>query len=316
MKVDNLSDEFVLGENGERVATVDWINIPDRPFIQGQTPRIEIIGQTLPEVWERSVLANWFYGGLAATQYDKPDEPPSRDCTIELTILEPLTEPRIHKCFPGAFEDLEIYRQEVVIGIHDHWIDLTPGSTKWPYTYHDRLFNYNPRYPEPGPGIDQIDQIIRTLAETPYSRRANAVTWYPWFDPQRTDPPCLQRVWCRLIPNENGQLVLNMNFSMRSWDAYKAALMNIFAFIDLEELIAREIAKLRNEEILVGPLSGYGDSFHIYGKDFQNPELVLSFQGFLHALRIRPWVERVCRLDNPIVQECFEEARERIKKEQ
>ena len=33
-------------------------------------------------------------------------------------------------------------RQEVVNGIHDHWID--PAAGKWTYTYHERLFaSYN-----------------------------------------------------------------------------------------------------------------------------------------------------------------------------
>ena len=58
-----------------------------------------------------------------------------------MVINQPFSEPRIHLGFPGGPEDLEKYRQEVVFGIHDHWIN--PKEGKWTYTYHDRLFNYH-----------------------------------------------------------------------------------------------------------------------------------------------------------------------------
>jgi thymidylate synthase len=105
-------------------------------------PVISITADYLPEVWEKAVLAVWDNGFEVKTQYDKPEDPPSKDATVMITITDPFNEPRIHKNFPGGPEELESYRQEVVNGIHDHWID--PAAGKWTYTYHERLFSYCP----------------------------------------------------------------------------------------------------------------------------------------------------------------------------
>ena len=105
-------------------------------------PVISIVAECLPEAWEKAVLAVWDRGFDVKTQYDKPDDPPSKDATVMIAVTDPFNEPRIHKNFPGGPEELEAYRQEVVGGIHDHWID--PAAGKWTYTYHERLFAYRP----------------------------------------------------------------------------------------------------------------------------------------------------------------------------
>lgn len=309
-------ERYVLDENGVAVSMKNWIGAGPRRFMfPGEIPRIMISGETLPEVWEKANLAAWFYGCEVPTAYDNPGDPPSKDLSISMVVFKPLKEPRIHKSFPAGLEDLEIYRQEVVEGIHDKWIDPSEGSTKWPYTYHDRLFNYNPKYPEPGPGINQIETMINDLVAVPHSRRVQAITWYPWFDPLRKDPPCMQRIWCRLLPDGNGILTLNTDFEMRSWDAFKASFMNWYAFTDLVRFIADEISKKLGQIINIGPIKGSGNSFHVYGKDFRNPEIDTSFQGFLESLKKRPFNERIIRSDDQIVQECFEDARRKIRAE-
>ena len=117
-------------------------------------------GKTLPEAWENAVLECWHKGIAIATEYDKPGDPPSRDCTMLWTVEDPFAEPRIHRAFPGGLEDLEVYRQEVVDGVHDHWI--APEEGKWTYTYHKRLFAYDIE----GETIDQISAIVNKLSET------------------------------------------------------------------------------------------------------------------------------------------------------
>ncbi len=124
-------------------------------------PVISITADCLPEAWEKAVLAVWDNGFEVKTQYDKAEDPPSRDATVMVTVNEPFSEPRIHKNFPGGPEELESYRQEVINGIHDHWID--PAAGKWTYTYHERLFAYCPvenisdaDTPKPFRKVDQI----------------------------------------------------------------------------------------------------------------------------------------------------------------
>jgi thymidylate synthase len=150
-------------------------------------PVFNIEASCLPEAWEAAVLAVWDDGLEIKTQYDKPNDPPSKDATVMITVSDPFAEPRIHKNFPGGPEELEAYRQEVIGGIHDHWID--PAAGKWTYTYHERLFSYspvedirNPKSPKPFFPINQIQYIIDNLAATPYSRRAEAITWMPTAD--------------------------------------------------------------------------------------------------------------------------------------
>ena len=263
-------------------------------------PVLTVRGRTLPEAWENSILAVWNEGIRIKTEYDKPDDPPSRDCTMVIIIEQPLAEPRIHRCFPGGLEDLEIYRLEVVEGVHDYWI--APEEGKWTYTYHERLFSYSVGEEK----IDQIAYIIDKLSKVPYSRRAQAITWKPHLDPKTDDPPCLQRIWCRLT-EENGKLYLNMNTHWRSRDAFKAAFMNIFALTDLQRLIAERIGERIGKEVLVGRYVDISDSYHIYGSYFREVE------GFLKTLEQRTFEERTWTTD--FAQPFFELGRRRIEEE-
>ena len=52
--------------------------------------------------------------------------------------------------------------------------------------------------------IDQIEQLCRQLADTPYTRRAQAITWKVWEDSTCYDPACLQSIWCRITPEDGG----------------------------------------------------------------------------------------------------------------
>ncbi|MCX6375246.1 MAG: thymidylate synthase, partial [Armatimonadetes bacterium] len=196
-------------------------------------PVVQITAQTLPEAWEKAVLQTWELGARISTQYDKPSDPPSRDAICVIVVTDPMSEPRIHRAFPGGIVELEAYRQEVVEGIHDHWVN--PAEGKWEYTYHERLAAYSvPGLPKP---IDQIEYAINALAEAPHTRRAQAITWKPWEDAGIHDPACLQRLWFRVFGDE-----LVMNVHMRSNDAFKAAFMNMYAFTDLQRLVADELS--------------------------------------------------------------------------
>lgn len=258
-------------------------------------PIVHIAATTLPEAWEQAVLRTWEIGARILTQYDKPSDPPSRDATAVIVVTEPMAEPRIHRAFPGGIVELECYRQEVVDGIHDHWID--PASGKWEYTYHERLTAYTvPGLSHP---INQLEYIINTLAETPYTRRAQAITWKPWKDAGIHDPACLQRIWCRIFGDE-----LVMNVHMRSNDAFKAAFMNMYAFTDLQREIAEHLSQKLGREVKVGQYTHIADSFHIYGAYFE------EFEGFLVSLKKRGFEERTYRTDD--VSDIIMEARQQI----
>jgi thymidylate synthase len=274
-------------------------------------PVISLTADCLPEAWEKAVLAVWDQGFDVKTQYDKPEDPPSKDATVMIAVSDPFREPRIHKNFPGGPEELEAYRQEVVNGIHDHWID--PAAGKWTYTYHERLFAYRPvddlRHPnghKPFRAVNQIQYIIDSLSRTGHTRRAQAVTWIPTADPQTDDPPCLQRIWCRLVADETGGWTLNMNTHWRSRDLYKAWFMNVYALTDLQRTIAGAIAEKRGEPVRVGRYVDISDSLHIYGSYFKEAAVEVE------KMRRTPFTQRAWESSHPAFEMMTQEARAKL----
>jgi len=82
-------------------------------------PVLTVSERSLAEAYEKALVALHDHGIRFMTQYDKPGDPPSLDCTMNITVLEPLADPMIHKAFPGGIEDLREYVLEVQ-GIKDH----------------------------------------------------------------------------------------------------------------------------------------------------------------------------------------------------
>ncbi len=249
-------------------------------------PVLTASGNGIAEAWENSLVALYEHGCDIQTMYDRPEDPPSKDSTMMITIENPLAEPMIHKDFPGGLEDLQEYTMEVVEGIKNHLVrdQNDPEDTRWEYTYNERLFKYNV------PGLDgvfdQIEIIAAKLAKTPYSRRAQAITWKVWEDNSCYDPACLQSIWCR-ITTENDINYLNANIRFRSNDAYKAAFMNIFALVQLQKKIAERIAELSGKEVRLGRYVHFADSYHIYGSYFN------EFKGrFIGGLEKRNFEDR------------------------
>lgn len=266
-----------------------------------QLPVIQLVRNNLPAAWEAAVLKTWYDGAAIETQYDRPDDPISRDASVFITVEDPFAEPRIHRAMPGGIYDLEVYRQEVVDGIHDYWI--APDEGKWSYTYSERMNAYTIPYSEGAfqsrVEVDQVQYVVDTLSDCPHSRRAQIVIWKPWEDTLCDHSPCLQRLWFRIFDDH-----LVMSAHMRSNDAYKAAFMNMFAFTDLQRDIAERISVQCGREIKVGQYNHIVDSFHIYGSYFD------EFKGFIRSAKTRTWEDRTYRTED--VQVLFDEAREKI----
>lgn len=257
--------------------------------IDGMTlPNVQVVADGLAQGWEESVKACWMYGVRIPTEYDKEGDPYSRDIALRLTIKDPFTEPRLHRDMPGGLGDLEVYRREVVLGVRDHWIN--PQDLKWQYTYHERLTAYKvPGIPDP---IDQIESVINQLCGAPHTRRAQAITWQPWKDAGFEHATCLQSFWFRIFGDK-----LVMRCRIRSNDAWKAAFMNMYAFIDLQRHVAERVSENLGREIMVGQYDHEADSFHIYGSYFDD------FTGrFLDNLENKSFNDRTWRTDDPNVQ--------------
>jgi thymidylate synthase len=263
-------------------------------------PVLEARGDSIARLWENSLVTLYHEGCAIKTQYDKLGDPPSKDATMLLVVDDPLAEPMIHLDFPGGFEQLQEYVMEVCDGIKDHCVrdPEDPEDTRWEYTYHQRLFRYDVPGLDP---TDQIEQVCQQLAQTPYSRRAQAITWKVWEDNACYDPACLQSIWCR-ITHDDDQSLLNMNVRFRSNDAYKAAFMNIFALVQLQRRIAQRIEQLAGIPIRLGRYCHLADSYHIYGSNLR------EFEGrFLNMLEKRTFEKRTMRYED--VRDMMEQAR-------
>ncbi len=227
-------------------------------------------GRSLSTTWEEAVLRTWKEGLLVYTEYGQW----SKDCTMLMTVDEPFSEPRIHRgglC--GSLGDLQKYVKEVVEGSEDHFV----YEGKRPYEYHERLFDYRVSQSET---VNQIENVVKKLCEKSvvelnsrvlpiygYTRRAQAITWKPSIDPILEHPPCLQRVWLRIIDSS-----LVMETCWRSRDAYKAAFWNMFAFTELQKRIAEQVSSITGERIQPGAYVDFTNSFHIYERDFDDFE--------------------------------------------
>jgi thymidylate synthase len=162
--------------------------------------------------------------------------------------------------------------------------------------------------PKPFKKVDQIQHIIDALSQVTHTRRAQAITWMPTADPQTDDPPCLQRIWCRLLAGQQGW-VLNMNTHWRSRDLYKAWFMNVYALTDLQRLIAEQIARKLNEPVSIGRYVDITDSLHIYGSYFE------EVAKEVEKMRRSPYTERAWPTTHPAFQIMTEEARTNLAKD-
>jgi thymidylate synthase len=217
-------------------------------------PQLMVEGDVLPESWEKSILLLRERGikSRKESYTNKSGVDEILEASMKIIMNEPLKEPRIHVGCEGLMS-LTGYVDEVLDGIKDSWI-----GRGWDYTYHQRLFEYD----QAGQKTDQISQIIQKLKPTSFSNRAQAVTWMPWRDYDVAGPPCLQRIWCKIVDDE----YLEMHTSWRSRDAYNAAFMNMYALTLLQKLIADKVG------VKVGRYVDDSDSYHVYDRNFKSLE--------------------------------------------
>jgi thymidylate synthase len=156
--------------------------------------------------------------------------------------------------------------------------------------------------------VDQIEKMIEKLCKTPYSRRAQAITWIPTADPDTDDPPCLQRLWARLLPSEGEKYRLNLNAHWRSRDLYKAWFMNVYALTELQKWMAQRIAEQMGTSVECGRYVDITDSLHIYGSYMDE-----KFENEIEKMQSSPFTDRAW--DSSVMEPIFEEVRERLKED-
>lgn len=214
-----------------------------------RAPVLTVSGRTLASVWERALLEVWGSGSEVPTEYGER----AKEATLLMVVEEPFTEPRVHPGDVVAAAGLKNYLEEVL----DGRLDEAVKQGKLPYTYHERLFDYE--------GTDQIQYVIGKLKEAPYTRRAQAIAWKPLKDPGLSSPPCLQRLWFKAY---EGDLVLQSDW--RSRDLFRAAHANMLALTELQKRVAQEVG------FRVGAYVDFSNSAHVYERSYGDVERFIA----------------------------------------
>ena len=287
--------------------------------MQKNIPVLTVTGNTLAEAYEKALTELYHNGVRFKTQYDKPGDPLSIDSTMNITILEPFTDPMIHKAFPGGIEELKEYVLELE-GAKDHWVkNITdPNDTRWEYTYHGRIAAYG-AWRELVDGksqqagffcIDQIKAVIEKLSKQPYTRQAQMITWMPNLDLECFDPPCLQSLWYRIMEDEEGVWWLNCNVRFRSNDAWGASFMNMFGLINFnKDIIAAGVAEKTGRKVELGRMNWQADSYHIYGKDIENAKQLL-----FDRIDSMSFEDRTFNFHDDFIKEMFDDAEATVRR--
>ncbi|MFW9972339.1 MAG: thymidylate synthase [Candidatus Odinarchaeota archaeon] len=115
------------------------------------------------DAWLSTIGHVLFSGDNIKTEYDRPEDPPSKDATVLIEITEPFSSPimrkdkilKIKSKFNNSYEvygclaDTYLigsiqsgYIEEIMEGVNDHL--LYESDVSFPYSYHDRIYNYAP----------------------------------------------------------------------------------------------------------------------------------------------------------------------------
>ena len=280
-------------------------------------PVISVSRRTIAEAYEAALVSVYEQGTRFKTQYDKSDDPESMDCTMNITIEEPETDPMIHMAFPGGIDELREYVLELK-GFKDHWTKNlnVESDTRWEYTYHGRIKNYgvwkeliDGKSMETGPfKIDQIQAVIDKLSKQPFTRQAQMITWMPNIDLECYDPPCLQSMWYRILEDEEGVYWLNCNIRFRSNDAWGANFMNMFGFVQFnKEVIAAGVAEKTGKTVKLGRLNWQADSFHIYGKDINTAK-----ERLFDRIADMKFEDRTLNFNDEFIRDMYDQAEEQV----
>ncbi len=284
-------------------------------------PVLHVTQPSLAMAYEAALVRLYNEGTRFKTQYDRPGDPLSIDCTMNITVLDPESDPMIHQAFPGGIDDLKEYVFELK-GCKDHWVKNMndPDDTRWEYTYHGRLKRYGSWKELVGEGarkerqdvgyqIDQVEYVIQKLVDQPFTRQAQMITWMPNHDLQVYDPPCLQSLWYRILEDDEGVQWMNCNIRFRSNDAWGANFMNMFGFVRFNrEVIADEISRRNGKTVRLGRMNWQADSYHIYGRDIQQAKEMLFDR--LDSMSVE---ERTFNFHDAFIQEMYNGADEMIR---
>ena len=124
---------------------------------------IYVSKQNVRNAWLSALTQVLYNGDDIKTEYDKPEDPPSKDATVLIEVKDPTSLPikrkdkilqikskygnsyEVYGCMADTYLIGSIqsgYIEEIMEGVNDHYI--WDSGTSFPYSYHDRIYNYAP----------------------------------------------------------------------------------------------------------------------------------------------------------------------------
>ncbi|TFG16450.1 MAG: hypothetical protein EU531_06460 [Promethearchaeota archaeon] len=124
---------------------------------------IYVSSNNVRDAWLSALVQVLYNGDDIKTEYDKDGEPASKDASVLIEIINPFSDPIMRKdkimkfktkygnsfevygCMADTYLIGSIqsgYIEEILEGINDHYI--WDSGASFPYSYHDRIFNYVP----------------------------------------------------------------------------------------------------------------------------------------------------------------------------
>lgn len=171
--------------------------------------------------------------------------------TLHGNAIKQILSRELHPKFPTK----KLFSREYVKEYTREWVaeqKELPIQLRFVYSYMDRFINEF--------GFDQIVALKRELSNG-ISRRTQIITWNPKKDLGDKNPPCLQRIWIRIL-NDEGDC--EIHFDWRSRDLFGAWMTN---YIGLFDMLSREIFIPLNLNVV--KMVCNCNSLHIYESDWK-----------------------------------------------
>ncbi len=201
--------------------------------------------------------------------------------TLSGNAIQQIWDHTLHPYFPTKGKHLEEYIKTLTREYMWEHMKL-PEEKQFKYLYIQRLALYRQGL------VDELGRLYDKLREDGINRQTQIITWDPEIDfpvetPKGHDPPCLQRIWIRVLREPVWKPVIDVfpysdvqqdivvekglvevHLTWRSRDLYGAWMSNIIAVM---EMIKREILK---DEYKVVKIVDFCNSLHIYEADWEN----------------------------------------------
>ena len=193
-------------------------------------PNFELESKDFANSWELAVKFCMKNGYVDSTDTGLKSKDMCSRITLTGKAINQIKSRQLHNKFPTKEQHLTEYVKQFTSDF---------DASVFEYTYFDRLVNYpvTERYYAEFSNsyINQLENISHELRQG--SRRNQALTWIPSEDQRSVEPPCLQRIWIRVLEEPDYEFgikkkgMVEAHLSWRSRDLFSAWMSNLVAVI-------------------------------------------------------------------------------------